>query len=141
MEGLVAKITQWENKLSRLNNALRAAGKPDIGEEDRIMVLKDLIPAEIEEELRKMIKIKAVGDSYQECRNYVMQEARTQEEKEMRKKDQKAHGGQDGLCNGVGEDHEHGKEKAEQSSMDSLGGKTGGGKWGGKGGARYWGNG
>ena len=113
MEGPVAKITQWENKLSRLNNALRAAGKPDIGEEDRIMVLKDLIPAEIEEELRKMIKIKAVGDSYQECRNYVMQEARTQEEKEMRKKDQKAHGGQDGLCNGMGDEHEHGKEKGK----------------------------
>ena len=87
MQGLVARITQWENKLSRLNNALRAAGKADISEEDRIMVLKDLIPAEIEEELRKMIKIKAVGDSYQECRNYVMQEARTQEEKEMRRKE------------------------------------------------------
>ena len=59
MSELVARITQWENKMNRLNNALRASGKADISEEDRTMVLKDLIPAEMEEELRKMIKIKA----------------------------------------------------------------------------------
>ena len=64
-----------------------------------------------------MTKIKAVGESYQECRNYVMQEARTQEEKEMRRKDQKAHGGQDGLCNGMGEDHDHGKEIESDSEI------------------------
>ena len=145
MSELVAKITQWENKMNRLNNALRASGKADISEEDRTMVLKDLIPAEMEEELRKMIKIKAVKDNYQDCRNYVMQEARTLEEKEMRRKDQKASGSQDGLCNGMNEggDCDHGKggnsegEYLPHPPMDALGGKYGGGKWGGKGGGKY----
>ena len=61
--------------MNRLNNALKASGKADISEEDRVMVLKDLIPQELEEELRKMIKVKAVKDNYRDCRNYVMQEA------------------------------------------------------------------
>ena len=65
IEDLVSKLTQWENKMSRLNNALRASGKSDISEEDRTMVLKDLIPMEMEEELRKMI-IKAVKGKYRE---------------------------------------------------------------------------
>ena len=39
MEELVSKLTQWENKLNRPNNALRAAGKADISDEDRSMVL------------------------------------------------------------------------------------------------------
>ena len=82
---VVSRHTQWENKMNRLDNALRASGKPDISDEDKTMVLKDLIPAEMEEELRKMIKIRAIKESYQDCRNYVMQEARTVEEKELRK--------------------------------------------------------
>ena len=53
MSDLVSRITQWENKMNRLNNALRASGKADISDEDRSMVLKDLIPGEMEEELRK----------------------------------------------------------------------------------------
>ena len=82
LEELISKLTQWEIKLNRLSNALRAAGKADISEEDKTMVLKDLIPKEMEEELRKMIKIKAVKESYQDCKNYVMQEARTLVERE-----------------------------------------------------------
>ena len=142
---LVFKLTQWENKMNRLNNALRASGKSDISAEDQTMVLKDLIPAELEEELRKMIKIRAVKDNYRECRNYVMQEARTLEEREMRRRDQKTQGGQDGLCNRMG-DPEEGKagkgpggyasspnwqEWSEQ--MNWLGGKKGGEKGGKKG--------
>merc|ERR1712051_1111028 len=53
MSDLVSRITQWENKMNRLNNALRASGKSDITDEDRTMVLKDLIPTDLEEELRK----------------------------------------------------------------------------------------
>ena len=53
---VVSRLTQWENKMNRLDNALRASGKPDISDEDKTMVLKDLIPVEMEEELRKMIK-------------------------------------------------------------------------------------
>ena len=113
LEELISRITQWENKLNRLSNALRAAGKPDISEEDKTMVLKDLIPKEMEEELRKMVKIKAVRDTYQDCRNYVLQEARTLEEREMRKKDQKAHGGQDGLCNGMNDDDDSSNIKSD----------------------------
>ena len=90
-----------------------------------------------------MIKIKAVKDTYQDCRNYVMQEARTLEEKELRRKDQKSSGGQDGLCNGMhdGDDHgKGGKPEGEYPPMDALGGKPGGGKWGGKGGGKnQWG--
>ena len=57
-----------------------------------LFVLKDLIPTELEEELRKMIKIRAVEDNYRACRNYVMDEARTMEERELRKRDQKTEG-------------------------------------------------
>ena len=144
IEDVVSRLTQWENKMSRLNNALRASGKSDISEEDQTMVLKDLIPVELEEELRKMIKIKAVKDSYRECRNYVMQEARTLEERQLRKKDQREAGGQDGLCNGMHDNREHkdGKGPGEQTTptawqdwgqMNWLGGKKGGGKGGKKG--------
>ena len=109
------------------------------------MVLKDLIPKEMEEELRKMIKIKAVKESYQDCKNYVMQEARTLEEREMRRKDQKHQGSQDGLCNGMKDDDDKqddsGDKTQQYPSMDWLGGKPEGGKQGGKGGWRFGGEG
>lgn len=75
LEDLTAHLAQWEIKLHRLDTLLVAHGKDPIGDDDKSMLLKDMIPAETEAELEKHEDIHT-DLTYSACREFVLKKAK-----------------------------------------------------------------